>query len=79
MEPALRRRPSGSTVSGFAVRLWSVAEGTAAGEWIRGEARWALADMDLSPDGAYIVTSGTQGCYCARLWNATTGKPWATR
>jgi WD40 repeat protein/serine/threonine protein kinase len=59
----------------FAARLWSTRDGTPAGDWIRGQAGWALIDMDLSPDGAVIATAGMQGCYCARLWDASTGKP----
>jgi WD40 repeat protein/serine/threonine protein kinase len=60
----------------FAVRLWSAEDGAPAGEWIRGGSpEWLLSDVDLSPDGAHVVTSGRQVCYCARLWDAVTGKP----
>jgi WD40 repeat protein/serine/threonine protein kinase len=58
----------------FSARLLSTKDGTPAGEWIRGEPGWSLADMDLSPDGAYVVTAGAEGCYCARLWSTSTGK-----
>ncbi len=58
----------------FAVRLWATADGAPAGDWIRGDPTWLLTDMDLSPDGVHVVTAHAQGCQCARLWNARTGK-----
>jgi WD40 repeat protein/serine/threonine protein kinase len=58
----------------FEVRVWSTKDGTPAGEPIRGEPDWWLTDMDFDPNGRHVVTSGNQGCHCARLWNATTGE-----
>ncbi len=58
----------------FAVRIWSTADGTPAGDWIRGDPLWFLSDMDLSADGTHVVTAHAQACHCARLWNAATGK-----
>jgi WD40 repeat protein/tetratricopeptide (TPR) repeat protein len=57
------------------VRLWATSDGAPAGEWIRGQPGWFLTDMDLAPDGALVATAGTQGCFCALLWNTATGKP----
>ena len=59
----------------FSVRLWSTTDGAPAGEWIRAQPGWYLTDMDLTPDGTHVITAGTQGCYCALLWNTATGKP----
>ncbi len=59
----------------FAVRVWSTKDGRPAGNWIRGQPGWTLHDMDLAPDGAHVVVGGYLGCFCARLWNASTGTP----
>jgi WD40 repeat protein len=65
---------SGGDSEPFAVRLWSTTNGAAAGAWIRGQRQWSLVDMDVSPDGAHIVTAGNHSCYCALLWSAATGR-----
>ena len=68
-----RPPPKEKDAQPFAVRVWSTKDGTPAGNWIRGQPGWTLADMDLAPDGAHVVAGGTLGCYCARLWNAFHG------